>query len=412
MKFSTSLVALIMGGSLVGCTSSLPMVDSITPTPSIEAMVATPTFAPPLIKLPTQIPTKAQPTATAVKASPTNTRVPPTVETAVEFDAKGLLYEYLEGNTPQVVRPLIGEAGVSQIAFNGDGAAWFFTDQGVSRVAKGRIKHFADERIAIEAAFPWTGTQTLWPVAPDGTIWTAADDKLIGYNGKMWSSVSLDGANTDTVDHIAVGPDGLLAITSVSGLSVYTPETGWEVPTLPESAPVDFWPSNDLVAGADGLWIGLDTQGAGGLFRYSPVSQTWMVFDGKNGDLPQNSVTGLAIASNDDLWIANITRGIVAVRRAKSGAWEYLTHESPFPDVYGFGRVYFGIHDDLWLPTIGHCGEEGDPCWLGLAHYANGKWRRYTAADGLASDHVFAVAIDPSGMPWIITDAGLQRFKP
>ena len=256
-----------MIGSLAGCSSSLPMVETVTPKPSIEATVATPTFAPMLMKLPTQPPTEAQPTATVVKASPTSAPIPAPVEALVEFDAKGVLYEYLGGNTSQVVKPLIGEAGVSQIAFNGDGAAWFFTDQGVSRVMNGRKTHFADERMAIEVAFPWTGAQTLWSVAPDGTIWTAADDKLIGYNGKTWSSVPLDGANTDTVDHIAAGPDGLLAITSASGLSVYTPETGWQVPPLPESAPVDFWPGNDLVAGTDGsLWIGLDTQGAGGCF--------------------------------------------------------------------------------------------------------------------------------------------------
>ena len=156
----------------------------------------------------------------------------------------------------------------------------------------------------------------------------------------------------------------------------------------------------------------LGYSGCWGLFRYSPVSQTWTVFDEKNGDLPQISIAGLAIASNGDLWIANITRGIVAVRHAKSGAWGYLTHESPFPDVYGFGRVYFGTYDDLWLPTIGHCGIVGEPCWLGLAHYANGKWKRYTTADGMTSDRVFAVAVDPSGVPWVITDAGLQRFEP
>jgi len=267
MKFSIPLVALIMVGSLVGCTSSLPIVDSITPTPSIKVEVATSTVVPTSTKPPMQTPTEAQPTATVVKASPTSTLMPTPVEVPIEFDAKGVLYEHLEGNMLQVVKPLIGEAGVSQIAFNGDGAAWFFTDQGVSRVMNGRKTHFADERMAIEAAFPWTGTQTLWAVAPDGTIWTAADGKLIGYNGKTWSSVPLDGAKADTVDHIAAGPDGLLAITSASGLSVYTPETGWQVPPLPESAPVDFWPGNDLVAGTDGsLWIGLDTQGAGGCF--------------------------------------------------------------------------------------------------------------------------------------------------
>ena len=185
------------------------------------------------------------------------------------------------------------------------------------------------------------------------------------------------------------------------------------MPPLPANIPKDLWSGSSLVAGQDGsLWIGLDFMGSGGLLRYVPASQIWTVFDEKNSNLPQMGMAGLAIASNGDVWIVNVTQGFLAVRHVGSDTWDYLTHGSPFPDIYGFGRVYFGTHDDLWLPTIGHCGIVGEPCWLGLAHYANGVWKRYTSADGLASDHVFSVTVDPSGVPWLVTDAGLQRFKP
>lgn len=335
------------------------------------------------------------------------------VEMPTKFDEKGLLYEYLDGNTPRVVEPLISEASVSQIAFNGDGSVWFLTDQGVSRVVNDRITHFADERMAIQVAFPWTGIQTLWAVAPDGTLWTTIDGELIGYNGKTWASVTLERAAVETVDHVAAGPDGLLAVTSASGLSVYTPEAGWQVPPLPKGISRDLWIGNDLLAGADGsMWIGLDAFGTGALLRYMPASQTWIVYDGKDGDLPQISVTGLALNTSGDVWVANDTKGVLAVWRVKLDVWEYLTHVSPFPDIYGFGQMYFSAHGDLWLPTIGHCGEQGDPCWLGLAHYADGIWKRYTAVDGLASEHIFAVAVEPSGNPWLITDVGIQRFQP
>lgn len=335
------------------------------------------------------------------------------VEIPIKFDEKGLLYEYLDGNTPRVVEPLIGEAGVSRIAFNGDGAAWFFTDQGVSRVVDNRITHFANERMAIEAAFPWTGIQTLWIVAPDGTLWTIIDGELTGYNGKVWSSVSLDEAHADTVEHIAAGPDGLLAVSSASGLSVYTPETGWQMPSLPKEAPKNLWFGNDLLMSSDGsLWIGLDSMGSGGLLRYIPASQTWTVFDEKNSDLPWIGFSDLAADSDGDMWVVNDTRGIVAVRHPGSDAWKYLARESPFSDTYGFGGIYFGIRNDLWLPTIGRCGVEGDACWLGLAHYAKGNWKRYTATDGLVSDHVFAVAVDHLDNPWLATDKGIQRFQP
>lgn len=324
----------------------------------------------------------------------------------------GIVYERLNAGSPQRVQPLIDDDN-SQIAFNGDGAVWFFTDQGVSRIANGRITHFADERSAMVAAFPWTGRQTLWPVAPDGMLWTIAEGNLFSYNGQTWSNIPLDGIIVDTVDHLVAGPDGMLALTSASGLSVYTPEKGWYMPPLPEDALHNRWFGNDLLAGPDGsLWIGLDFQGSGGLLHYVPALQTWAVFDEKNSDLSQIGITGLTLDASGDVWIANDTRGIVAVQRAKSNAWEYLTRESPFPDVFGFGRVYFGVGDELWLPTIGRCGENGDPCWQGLVQYADGTWKRYTAPDGLVSEHVFALAVDPEGVPWLVTDAGLQRFEP
>jgi ligand-binding sensor domain-containing protein len=401
-------VVLISASQLVACASSpvtLTSASTIEPAVSHVPTVAATTTATTSPATYTPLP---RPTTIAVKAT-----TPARFETQAKFDEQGVLYEYLADGTSQRVQPLIGDAGMAHIGVNGDGSIWFFTDQDVSRVMNGRITHFADERMAIEAAFPWTGTQTLWYVAPDGTIWTAADGQLIGYNSTAWSNVPLDGAKADTVEHIAAGPDGLLAITSASGLRVYTPETGWQVPPLPKNAPSDLWFGNDLLIGPDGsLWISLDFMGSGGLLHYIPASQTWTVFDEKNSDLPWIGITDLAFGPNGDMWVVNITKGILAIRHAKSGAWEYLAREPLFPDTYGFGGVYFGILGDLWLPTIGHCGENGDPCWQGLAHYVDGVWKRYIVADGLASDHVFAVAVDPMGVPWLITDVGLQRFEP
>ncbi len=405
---------IISVGQLAACASPSLM---ITPSPLPTVLVTSPTSA--AIATTAVIPTRTTSASrfgvapTIVKAIPTLALTPAPAELSVKFDAHGVLYETLEDGTTQRIQPLIGDGGETRIAFNGDGAVWFFTDQGVSCVVNGRITHFADERAAIVAAYPWTGTQTLWPVAPDGTICAVENDKLIGYNGQTWLSIPIAGVSTDKIYHIAVGPDGLLAITSDSGLGVYTPKRGWQVPTLPARIPKDLWFNSNLVAGQDGsLWIGLDFMGSGGLLHYVPESQTWTVPDEKNSILSQIGIADLAMASNGNVWITNFTRGILAVRDAKFGTWKYITRKTPFSDIYGFGRVFFGMNGDLWLPTIGHCGENGDPCWLGVAHYANGNWKRYTSADGLVSEHVFAVAVDSKGVPWLVTDAGLQRFKP
>jgi len=408
-------IAFAFAGILGACASPSQVGTLATPTSTVAKSLVAPTATETALPMPdeTPIPTTL-PTAVT---SPTSTSTPEAThapaKAPVAFDAQGVLYERLEDGTSRRVQPSTDKGRTGQIAMNGNGAVWFFTERGVSQVASGHITHFADERAAMVAAFPWTGAQALWPVAPDGTIWTVAEKNLMGYDGNVWRSVPLDEAAAETVDWIAAGLDGLLAVTDTSGLSVYTPETGWQVPTLPKGLSRDLWRGNNLLAGPDGsLWIGLDVFGTGGLLRYIPASQKWTVYAGQNGDLPWIGVAGLAVDASGDVWIANDTRGVLAVRRATSGIWEYILQETPFPNVYGFGRIFFGAHGDLWLPTIGHCGENGEPCWLGIAHYANGIWKRYTAMDGLASDHVFAVAVDPTGVAWLVTDVGLQRFQP
>ena len=216
-------VVLIGISQLAACASpSATLTATSTIVPASINMVTTVTAA--VTPSPATNTPPLRPTATATnEATPTSALTPTLVEAPITFDAQGILYEHVTDGSAQRVQPLISGSGEARIAFNGDGSIWFFTDHGVSRVINDRITHFADEPAAIVAAYPWTGKQTLWPVAPDGTLWTIAGGKLLGYNGKTWLSVPLDGANTDAVDHIAAGPDGLLAVTSASGLSVYTP---------------------------------------------------------------------------------------------------------------------------------------------------------------------------------------------
>ena len=55
----------------------------------------------------------------------------------------------------------------------------------------------------------------------------------------------------------------------------------------------------------------------------------------------------------------------------------------------------------LWLATDGS----------GLLHYVQGTFSQYTTRDGLSSDHVNAVAVDPRGRVWVGTSAGLDKIE-
>lgn len=46
----------------------------------------------------------------------------------------------------------------------------------------------------------------------------------------------------------------------------------------------------------------------------------------------------------------------------------------------------------------------------GLARFDDRSWKNYTTRDGLAGNVVNAIAIDPRGIMWIATEAGVSRF--
>ncbi|MFL5352722.1 two-component regulator propeller domain-containing protein [Archangium sp.] len=156
---------------------------------------------------------------------------------------------------------------------------------------------------------------------------------------------------------------------------------------------VDGLPQNSIMALAqtpDGyLWGGTWE----GLVRFDGVRFT--VFDKSNTPaLPGRSIRDLEVTRDGTLWIAQ-DAGLTGMREGTFFSAPGPTNLLP-RDV----RDLLATRDGgLWCGTHGH----------GLRRLADGHWRSWTTAEGLAHDVVTGFAEDPSGTLWVSTRAGVQR---
>ncbi len=124
------------------------------------------------------------------------------------------------------------------------------------------------------------------------------------------------------------------------------------------------------------------------------------IIDGWNTDnsgLPQNSVLSLIQARDDYIWIGTY-EGLCRF----DGRQFTVFDKSNTAEIQNNSMLVMAEGPDgaLWAGT-----PNGLLCWR------DGRFRNYTAADGLAGDFVLSLAFDPQGSLWIGSTEGLSRFR-
>ncbi|HNT26069.1 MAG TPA: two-component regulator propeller domain-containing protein [Anaerolineales bacterium] len=323
------------------------------------------------------------------------------------FGGENGLFEMVEGQAESRQVPgALPARWVTDAAVNADGSLWLRTGETISRINGQRIEYFADQRQAIQAAYPWTGRQTLWPTAPDGSLWIVESGGFAGYNG-VWQTVPLDPALEGGVGSFVVGPDGLIVAANPAGISQYTPAQGWRYTPVPERVVylgnLVFDPQRQAVWGSTAY----SNFFPGQALRFDLGTQAWtLVEEGIIAGVPPQ---GIALAPNGDIWVAG-TSGHLAIYRP-DGSWHKLNApDGLLGEAAGFGEIYFAPDGSTWLTTLKLCGFEAI-CVDGLVRYSGDAWQQFTTTNsGLADNWVSEIAFDPSGSLWLATSAGLQHM--
>jgi len=301
---------------------------------------------------------------------------------------------------------------VYDVAVDGNDTIWLRSEGGINQVVGDRIFHFSSESLAIEAAYPWTGRDSLWPVAPDSTLWLLEDESLRGYNTSGWQIVPLDIPSDTYVYSYTAGAYGTLVVAVHDGLRIYTPEQGWRIAPYPQVT----YDIRGLIYNVltNTIWTTLDMGEyyTDRIARYELGTDEWIIYTEDTGGISYVPPYGMTISPTGEIWAVNSDEdwnfdSMVSVYTGE-GVWQTIIPPVAFLGDSGFRGIFMGNSGELWLTTSEPCRFE-DICTTGLFYYSNSYWYWFTAEhSGLSSDGIYDISFDSAGNAWLATDNGLQ----
>ena len=274
----------------------------------------------------------------------------------------------------------------------------------------------------------------------DGILWAATGGGVVAWDpgsGHYKKYTVFDGLATNGVWSIATSSDGRLWVgSSESGISCFDGEEWKQVESpgldvvLAATSDGSLWASDgygDLVGQLkDGIWRTYTTDDGLPSTRVvravtAPDGSLWVTTEGQrvsrfNGDswytystadgLPRDEVEVLDISPDGTVWLLS-EDGISRFDGTKStlivsaenlpytyGGWWEVIDAAVAPD----GALWFAVYD--WESRTGH----------GVQRLFEHMLASFSISDGLPSNKVSAIYVEPDGTVWIGTDQGVAQY--
>jgi len=268
----------------------------------------------------------------------------------------------------------------------------------------------------------YTNTNKVLDLAFDGhgDLWAATTGGVVRWDtarGTYSKYTTADGLADHFVASVAAAPDGgapggAVWFGTFDGLSHYT--SGGEWATYTTLGGVDCTGGVALAVTPDGvLWFGTMTSVSrsaapvSGGVTVSSAPDAWITYPVGSGPTAARSLS-LAAAADGTVWFSRGTGGVMRFSSADAG-----------------GQATYTAADGLASNTVTAIavapdgGAPGGAVWFGtwedgVSRYDGASWRTFTTADGLASNRVQAIVTAPDGGApggaiWFGTDAGVSR---
>jgi signal transduction histidine kinase/ligand-binding sensor domain-containing protein len=353
---------------------------------------------------------------------------------------------------------------------NPQGGVWVRLDSDIFLLEKGTLKKVADDAgrtnrfvqgicasrdgglwVVVEnvlrkwkdGAWLDSGKQSMLPWAVFHTMIETSDGKIAAGTSEQGLQLTVPGLWVSQFNHTnGLGSDWVTSLCEDREGNIWTGTANGGLAVLRSAkvttlSPPDSWQGRavlSVAAGGDGsIWVG--TEGAG-LYQYS--ANDWIKFDSTVG-LLHRYIWSVALDEQSRVWAGSWGDGVF-IQNGKR--FELASGQEKFPisvtalcrlrngDMCvgtGNGLLHYHAGKTVWLarkpqivsPDVRSIAEGADGrIWFGMSggglgcYEATGNVRQFRRNDGLGSDFVQCLRIEPDGTLWIGTfGAGLNRFK-
>ena len=283
--------------------------------------------------------------------------------------------------TPLRLQPALPHHTVHQVLRDREGALWFATMGGASRLDDRGLEVYT-----VEDGLP--GSVQYMHRMDNGDLWIAHDGSAGAsrlHDGVLTTWSEADGLPANRVYRVDSDRQGRPWLLTGEG-AARMDGAQWSLLNSQDGMPTDQLMA--LLEAQNGdLWMATGN----GLVRWD--GHHLDVYGPEDG-LPSPEMLALLESRNGDLWIST-DKGV-----ARYDGVEFET----FGEAEGVPPYVLCMYEDddgiIWFATHG-----------GVVRYDGASFRRYTTDDGLASNDVHSVHMDSSGILWIGTDGGgISRF--